>query len=287
MKSIIITGTSGALGNQLRQYFIESGFNVIGTVGRSMPRNGEIAIDLGDWGSFGKLREFVKKKKIISIIHTAAILQGKSNRKKMIAANVTGTRNVLQLAKETSCHNFIQISSVGVYGIKALGKNRDETTPINGVEAYGITKRKAEELVRSSGIPYTILRLPLIKYSGDFYIEKQIKKGKSVFIRNRASNIVSTVSPVFVADTCKKITDRGALNDSFNCASHHQTWRDMIIDHCKHENIKILNDREISLIKAFSLGLVVGVIALFGQHFPSEKLMKALYISARNTKDTT
>lgn len=278
MKNIVITGTSGALGNSLRQYFMKNGYNVIGTVGQSTPRSGEIAIDLGEWGSFSKLREFVKDKKIISIIHTAAILQGKSNRKKIFAANIIGTENVLRLAKETGCCNFIQISSVGVYGIRALGRNRDETTPVNGVEAYGISKRKAEELVRKSNMPYTILRLPLIKYSGDFYIEKQIKKGKSVFIKNRASNIVSTVSPEFVADACKKIINRGALNDSFNCASHHQTWREMIIDHCNHENIKITNDKEIPVIKAFSLGLVVGVIALFGQHFPSEKLRKALHV---------
>ena len=100
MKNIIVTGTSGALGNYLRQYFIESGFNVIGTVGRSTPRDREITIDLGAWNSFDKIRKFVKNKKIISIIHTAAILQGKSNRKKMYAANVTGTGNILKLVKE-------------------------------------------------------------------------------------------------------------------------------------------------------------------------------------------
>ncbi|MCK5757618.1 MAG: NAD-dependent epimerase/dehydratase family protein [Clostridiales bacterium] len=272
MINILITGTSGALGNNLRQFFLENGYNVIGTVGRSAPRENEIKINLGEWNSYSNLLEAVRDKKIHAIIHNAAMLKGKGNLRQMYAANVKGTENVLRIAKEVDCSNFIQISTVGIYGIRSLGKKRDESTKPLDIEAYGITKRKAEVRVRKSGLNYTILRLPLIKYSGDNYIESNIKQNKSVFIKKRELNIVSSVTPEFVAKTCKWLVDNGPLNNSFNCASHHQTWRDMVTDHCKHENIEITNKKRVSIFGAIPLGIVIGPIAAFGQHTPSDKL---------------
>ncbi len=272
MKNILITGTSGALGNSLRQYFLENGYNVIGTVGRSAPRDNEIKINLGDWNSYANLQEAVRDKKIHAIIHSAAMLKGKGNLRQMYTANVKGTENILKIAKEVDCSNFIQISSVGIYGIRSLGKARKENTRPLDIEAYGITKRKAEVRIRKSGLNYTILRLPLIKYSGDNYIESNIKQNKSVFIKKRELNIVSSVTPEHVAKTCKWIITNGLLNDSFNCASHHQTWRDMVADHCKHENIEIKNTKRVSILGAIPLGIVIGPIAAFGQHTPSDKL---------------
>lgn len=272
IKNIIITGTSGALGGNLRKHFANRGFNVIGTTGKSIPREGEFQISLGDWKSYENLREHIKRLQIHAIIHSAAILHGNSRAFLMFRTNVKGTENVLKLAAECKCKNFIQISSVGVYGIKSLGKNRDEKTHPFDIEPYGISKRIAENRVRGVKVPYTILRLPLLKYSGDSLIRKPIEKGKSVFIKKRELNIVSTVTPEYVAEICEIIISRGPMNDTFNCASHHQTWRDMIVDHCGHEGIKIRNTKRVSILGAFSMGLAIGPIAAFGQHTPSDKL---------------
>ena len=270
---ILITGTSGKLGNYLREYFKNCGYDVIGTVGRSKPRDNEIPINLGDWKSYADLRKAAKN--VDAIIHNAAALQGKFGIKKTYAANVTGTENMLRLAYECGCNNFIQISTVGIYGIRSLGKNRTEDTRPMDIEPYGITKRIAEKRVISSKTPYTILRLPLIKYRGGYIIEKPIIKGRSVFIKKRDLNIVSSVTPLHVAKTCEKIIESGPLNDVFNCASHHQTWRDMITEHCAHEGIKILNTKHVSIFGAFGMTLAIGPIAVFGQHTPSDKLQTA------------
>ncbi len=277
MKTIIITGTSGVLGNILRQYFKEHGYNVIGTVGRSVPRDGEIQINLGIWNSYSNLREAISGKKIHAIIHCAAMLKGKGNFRQMYEANVKGTEYILKIAKEINCSNFIQISTVGIYGIRSLGENRDESTKPFDIESYGITKRLAEKKVLTSGVSYTILRLPLIKYGGDSLIKVPIIRGKSVFIKSRELKIVSTVTPEYVFKVCRWIVDNKPLNDTFNCASHHQTWRDMVIDHCKHENIAIPNTKRVSILGAFSMGIVIGPIAAFGQHTPSDKLEKVIY----------
>lgn len=277
MKNILITGTSGALGNYLRQYFTNCGYNVIGTVGKSEPRKGEFKIDLGDRSTYAGLLEDLKNRKIHAIIHSAASLRGKGGFRKMYSANVAGTENVLYIAEETGCKNFIQISSVGIYGIKSLGKNRDESTKPMDIESYGITKRLAEKKVCNSGIPYTILRLPLIKHESNSLISVPIIKGKSVFVKKRELKIVSTVTPEYIARTCEWVINKGSLNDIFNCASHHQTWRDMVIDYCRHENIQIKNTKRVSIFGAFSMGIVIGPIAVFGQHTPSGKLEKTIY----------
>lgn len=272
MKKILITGTSGALGNNLREHFTKHGFDVIGTVGRSKPRNGEFTINLSDWDSYADLKEAVDG--VDTIIHNAAALQGKAGIMKTYRANVKGTENMLRLASECGCRNFIQISTVGIYGIRSLGKNRTEDTHPIDIEPYGTTKRMAEKRVLASEIPYTILRLPLVKYSGGYLIEKPIKKGRSVFIRKRELNIVSSVTPGYVAKTCERIIEKGPLNDIFNCASHHQTWRDMITDHCSHEGLIIRNEKRVSLFGAFRMSLAIGPVAVFGQHTPSDKLEK-------------
>ncbi|MDX1357240.1 MAG: NAD-dependent epimerase/dehydratase family protein [Clostridia bacterium] len=270
MINVLITGTSGALGNELRKYFLHKGYNVIGTVGKSKPRENEIPINLGDWDSYAKLRKAADG--VAAVVHNAAAIHGKVGIGKTYKANVAGTENMLRLAHECGCRNFIQISSVGVYGIHSLGKNRTEDTRPIDIEPYGITKKIAEKRIVSSVMPYTILRLPLVKYSGGYLIDGPIQKGVSVFVKKRELNIVSSVTPEYVAKTCQWIIENGPLNDIFNCASDHQTWRELVLDHCAHEKIEINNTKRVSIFGAFKMGIVIGPIALFGQHTPSDKL---------------
>ncbi|MBN1622725.1 MAG: NAD(P)-dependent oxidoreductase [Clostridia bacterium] len=275
-RTILITGTSGALGNYLRTFYISKGYHVIGTVGKSAPRVNEVAISLESPETFKGLYELLEGRKPDAIIHNAAMLKKKGNRKAMFDANVTGTRNILNLSEKTGCRNFIQISTVGVYGIRSLGKNRDESTKPFDIEAYGISKRKAEEHVRKSGIPYTILRLPLIKYECDIFIRKMTEGGGPIFIRKGENKTVSAVTPEFVAKVCSYIIERGSLNDTFNCADSHTAWKNLVEDHCRHEGIDIMNTRKYSQFAVFGMGIVMGPIALFGQHTPGEKLKKIM-----------
>ena len=271
-KILLITGTSGALGRYLMKYFEGLGYDVIGTVGRSRPGKNEIPIRLERPGSFERLEKVLETKKPAAIIHNAAMLKSKGNRKAMYAANVKGTENLLELAERSGCRNFIQISTVGIYGIRSLGNDRDENTRPIDIEPYGRSKRMAEQKVRESGLPFTILRLPLIKYEGDTFIWRMVKGGGPSFIRKRENNIVSSVTPAYVAKTCSYIIEGGPLNDTFNCADSHMTWRELVEDHCRHENIRIRNERKYGPLAAFRMGIIMGPIALFGQHTPGDKL---------------
>ena len=116
----------------------------------------------------------------------------------------------------------------------------------------------------------------MVKYSGGYLIDEPIKKGVSVFIKKKELNIVSSITPEYAAGICEVLIDKGPLNDTFNCASHHQTWREMVIDHCRHEGVEITNKKRVSFPGAFKMGIVIGPVALFGQHAPSGKLEKIL-----------
>lgn len=274
-KTILITGTSGALGNYLRRYFEGRGYDVIGTVGQSKPRKNEIPLHLENPETYKRLSKILETKKPDAVIHNAAVLKSKGSRKDMYAANTEGTENLLKLVKSAGCRNFIQISTVGIYGIRSLGRNRDESTKPIDIEAYGISKRKAEKKVRESGIPYSILRLPIIKYEGDTFIKKTAEGGGPVFLRKGEDKLVSSVTPEYAAGVCRYIIETGPLNGAYNCADSHTAWKELIKDHCRHENIEIRNKRKYGLFAAFRMGIVMGPIALFGQHTPGDRL-KAL-----------
>jgi len=85
--------------------------------------------------------------------------------KDFYAVNITGTENLLKGLDKNLPSTFVFISSVAVYG-KEVGLGIDEGHPLLADSPYGISKLRAEALVRnwgvSNGVPTVILRLPLI-----------------------------------------------------------------------------------------------------------------------------
>ncbi len=75
--------------------------------------------------------------------------------------NVEGTRHLLEEAKRLPVPpRFLFASSVAVYGLtKHLSPPRRADEQVNPVDAYGRHKVACEEMVRSSGLPWTVLRL--------------------------------------------------------------------------------------------------------------------------------
>ncbi|MGZ3756562.1 MAG: NAD-dependent epimerase/dehydratase family protein [Mucilaginibacter sp.] len=72
--------------------------------------------------------------------------------------NVDGSANVLSASKAYGVERFIYISSIAVYGFnKSLLIDESMPTPLIN-ELYPDSKITAEELVRTSSLPYTIIR---------------------------------------------------------------------------------------------------------------------------------
>lgn len=73
-----------------------------------------------------------------------------------VLTNILGTQNLIDACKRHNVKHLIFFSSSSVYGNgKPPLKEEDELNPIS---PYGISKVAGELLVKSSGVPYTIIR---------------------------------------------------------------------------------------------------------------------------------
>jgi uncharacterized protein YbjT (DUF2867 family) len=105
-----------------------------------------------------------------AIIHLAGILVEKPG-STYEQANVVSTRSVVEAAKRGSVQKLVLISATAA----------DETSP----NRYYRTKGQAEALLRASGLPYTVLRAPLLlgpSTAGAASLERHLRGGKAKLI---------------------------------------------------------------------------------------------------------
>jgi nucleoside-diphosphate-sugar epimerase len=152
---MLLIGSNGFLGKELKKYFSKY-FNLV-TLSR---RNADLCYDISN-----SIPLFTKKYNLI--IHCAGLahLQDSiSNEFDLV--NVIGTQNILNAINvDNMPQYFVYISSVSVYGLDS-GALINENFPLIAKDQYGLSKIKAEELIRSwcikNNVILTILRLPLI-----------------------------------------------------------------------------------------------------------------------------
>ena len=82
------------------------------------------------------------------------------------AVHHEGTRNLIKAARQTGVKRFVQMS--------ALGARPGDASP------YHTTKFAAEEEVRSSGIPWTVLRPSLIFGPGSAFVQQMVEVMQAV-----------------------------------------------------------------------------------------------------------
>ena len=162
---ILLVGGSGLVGTKLATYLVNRGHEVI-CFNRTKPEmvSEQCKYELGDLGEYGLLYQIMKKYKIDTVIHNAAIshpMLFKDNPYKVYRVNVAGTLNVLEAAKLFDVSRFIYISSGAVYG------NTDELVvyeeqKLHGESPYGASKVACEEIVRNYGISAVSLRIGFV-----------------------------------------------------------------------------------------------------------------------------
>ena len=145
MGKILVTGATGYLGREVLKFLDK------GRV-RCLVRKGKIA-DVenvpGDVTDAASLQEAVQD--VECVVHLAAVTHARDDHLFQLV-NVNGTKNLLEASKKAGVKHFILVSSMA-----ATRKYLD---------TYGISKKKGEELIQDSGVPYTILR-PTMMYGGE------------------------------------------------------------------------------------------------------------------------
>ncbi len=79
-----------------------------------------------------------------------------------LAVNRDGTRAVAEACRRAGVSRLVYVSSLAVSGPAAHGRPADETAPPRPVTAYGRSKQAGEDAVRDSGVPFTIVRPPIV-----------------------------------------------------------------------------------------------------------------------------
>jgi UDP-glucose 4-epimerase len=112
---------------------------------------GEVVFERGDVVDRGALRAAAEKHGVTNIIHAAVITprigRERSEPDTIVAVNLTGTVNALEVARELAgFRRFVYVSSCAVWGDVPEATELTEETPSYATSLYGITKYASERI---------------------------------------------------------------------------------------------------------------------------------------------
>lgn len=198
---ILVTGGTGFVGSHLINRLKKDGFPV-----RAIVRNPEkarllknIGVDVvrGDIDDISSLDAAMNG--IEKVVHLVGIIQeGQGFTFKSV--HVEGTENLLAAAKKAGIKQFFYQSALGARP--------------NARSRYHKTKWEAEELVRASGIPYTILRPSLIYGRGDQFTMRLSEAVKISPVLPIIGSGKAKVQPIFIEDAVACIA-KAVAGDAF------------------------------------------------------------------------
>jgi dihydroflavonol-4-reductase len=163
----LVTGASGFVGSAVARILVGAGFRVRALVRRGSPRFHLDGLDLefveGDLRDAESVRRAIADARYV--FHVAADYRlWARDRREIYAANVGGTRNIMQEALRAGVERVVYTSSVATLGLRPDGAPADESVPLSeeqGIGAYKRSKIAAERLVEgmiaSEGLPAIIV----------------------------------------------------------------------------------------------------------------------------------
>ncbi|HML07868.1 MAG TPA: hopanoid-associated sugar epimerase [Xanthobacteraceae bacterium] len=151
----LITGATGFVGAAVARKLVLTGVKVRALVRPGSPRSHLDGLDLDFFG--GDMRDAQSVRRAMAgiryVFHVAADYRlWARDPGEIFAANVEGTRNIMQEALRAGVERVVYTSSVATLGFRADGKPVDETMPLAveaGIGAYKRSKIAAERLVEA------------------------------------------------------------------------------------------------------------------------------------------
>ena len=156
-------------------------------------------------------RKEMLKKETTLVIHAGAEIGFQKSRDELMSANVAGTQQILAFAGGMKkLRRFVHISTAYVSG-QRRGSIKEEDIASSGFSGfYEESKARAEELVRASGLPFSICRPGMIvgdsqngwirNFNTIYYILKLMLLGKLPYLPVSREMRLNIVPGDYVAD---------------------------------------------------------------------------------------
>ncbi|MEI6462235.1 MAG: NAD(P)H-binding protein [bacterium] len=175
--NIGIAGSNGYVGKNIISEFKKTKHTVV-----SLERN--LNVD--------EISEVIKTNKIDCIINAVGIIK-ETKTNTFESAHVEYVNKLLEAGKKNNLKLFVQISALGV------GENIQTE--------YYKSKEKAEEIIKSSGIPYTIIRPCMLFGKGDKSLSFFLKIMKTLHILPIFSGGKYLIQPLHIDDLTSLVTN--------------------------------------------------------------------------------
>jgi len=217
MKKIVITGSNGLLGQTLVNLLMKApeNYSVFGLSkgDNRMNRNDFLYYDI-DITNYSQLEECITYIQPSFIINTAAMTNVDTCELKPEECNnlnIEAVKYLTQICTKLNIH-FIQISTDFIFdGSKGFYKETDLPNPLS---IYGHSKLKAENIVKNSGVNFSILRTILVYGKGVnlkrnnivLWVKDMLENNKEITIVDDQYRMPTYVEDL--ATACKLIVDK-------------------------------------------------------------------------------
>ena len=153
-KKILITGASGFIGKVLMENLINTNYELIPMVRKSIGFRNEIVIDFNDSSFYTKVNSLPKVEVVVHL--GAKIGFGNVTSKELFVPNVFSTAVLVNWANMSNAY-FLFASTAIISGIRS-NYITSESKPCPDTD-YAYSKWLAEEIIKMSGVKSAILRI--------------------------------------------------------------------------------------------------------------------------------
>lgn len=167
--SILVTGASGLVGARLVPRLAEAGLECRVLVRPGKDASSQAAVATGDILDPASLAQAVAG--VSAIVHLAAVFRT-PDEELIWTSNLEGTRNLVAAAQaHAPGARFILASTGHVYDMDTPHPGREDD-PVAPTHAYPASKAAAEQVVRESGLTWSVLRFPFVYGDGDGHLSE-------------------------------------------------------------------------------------------------------------------